>query len=142
MTSKSTFMELWDDCNHAAMKIDDSIQETSAAFAQAVKTLTDGKVGTMPKRLEQYRIWLEEGKAALEGLEQGAYKDFCNDFEELLAADDDEEIKDAPEEEPEGDRRKRADLITQMKDTLDGDLSRIKLLIEDGLGFYREHAES
>lgn len=70
MITESPLIKLWDDCKAAAVEMDDAIQKTSAAYADAVMGLTDSKVGTLQERLQQYRVWLEEGVATMETLEQ------------------------------------------------------------------------
>lgn len=64
-------LERWIQFQEDATKIDKSLQKTSTAYAEAAKKLTDGKVGILQERLLQYKIWLVEGKAALEGLKSG-----------------------------------------------------------------------
>lgn len=71
MTPHSPPIEQWNTCGNVATKLEVSIQETSIAYAEASRKLTGDEVGTMQKRLEQYRIWLTEGKAALDLLEKG-----------------------------------------------------------------------
>ncbi|KAE9974391.1 hypothetical protein BLS_008765 [Venturia inaequalis] len=140
MTSFSPSIDKWNACRNTATRIEDSIQETSAAYADVVKKLTDGKVGTLQERLEQYRTWLAQGKVALDTLEQGVYKEFCERVEELLANSDDREMKMVPIDSPANEGANRVEIIADRKEKLDTELSRIRRLVENGLEFCDRHA--
>lgn len=59
MTSQSlpsNSEEQWNNCNEDAAKLDKTIQETSTAYAEAVKKMTEKKVGTLQEGLRTYKF--------------------------------------------------------------------------------------